>query len=84
VPWYPLLAEPAVPIRHLLELHAFSPEDMKVLVGAYEDTLLALNLTDRKDPLTVTIAKIIIELAKDGERDPARLRDLALKSVRTE
>jgi hypothetical protein len=73
-----------VPIRHLLELHAFSPEDMKVLVGAYEDTLLALNLTDRKDPLTVTIAKIIIELAKDGERDPARLRDLALKSVRTE
>jgi hypothetical protein len=75
----------AVPIRPLLEHnHAFSPEDVKVLVGAFEDTLHALKLTNRKDPMAITVAKIIIELAKDGERDPARMRDLALKSVRPE
>jgi hypothetical protein len=82
---YAGLAEPAVPIRFLLEYHdAFSPEDVKILVDAYEDTLRALKLTDRKDPRGVAVAKLIIELAKGGERDPARLRDLVLKTLRPE
>ena len=72
-----------MPIRPLLEHdHAFTPEDMKVLIDAFEDTLRALRLHDREDPLTMAVAKIIIQLAKDGERDPTRLRDLALKAVR--
>jgi hypothetical protein len=54
---------------------------VKVLIDAFEDTLRALRLHDREDPLTMAVAKIIIELAKDGERDPTRLRDLALKAV---
>jgi len=41
-----------------------------------------LNLTNRKDPLAISVAKLIIEFARDGERDPARLRDLVLKTVR--
>jgi len=44
--------------------------------------LRALNLTDRDDPSRV--AKVIIGLAKDCERDPTRLRDLTLKFVRPE
>jgi hypothetical protein len=72
-----------VPIRFLLEYgDAFSPEDMKILVDAFEDTLRALKLTDRKDPRGVAVAKRLIELAKRGERDPARLRDLVLKALR--
>src|SRR5262249_32350985 len=72
---YAGLAEPAVPIRLLLEHdHAFTPEDVKILVEAFEDTLHALGLVDREDPLTMTVAKLIIEFAKEGERDPARLR----------
>ena len=72
----------AMPIRLLLEHdHAFTPEDVKVLIDAFEDTLRALRLHDREDPLTMAVAKIIIELAKDGERDPTRLRDLAMKVV---
>jgi hypothetical protein len=72
-----------VPIRFLLEYHdAFSPEDVKILVDAFEDTLRALKLTDRKDPQGVTVAKLIIELAKGGERDPARLRDQVLQILR--
>jgi uncharacterized membrane protein (UPF0182 family) len=71
-----------MPIRLLLEHdHAFTPEDVKVLIDAFEDTLRALRLQDREDPLTKAVAKIIIQLAKDGERDPTRLRDLALKAV---
>jgi hypothetical protein len=72
-----------VPIRPFLEHnHAFDPEDVKVLVGAFEDTLLALNLTNRQGPLEISVAKLIIEFAKEGERDPVRLRDLVLKTVR--
>jgi hypothetical protein len=72
-----------MPIRRLLEHNdAFSPEDVQVLLGVFDDTLHALNLTDRERPLTMTVAKLIIDFAKEGERDPARLRDLVLKTLR--
>jgi hypothetical protein len=72
-----------MPIRFLLEEdHAFSPDEVKILVEAFEDTLRALDIADREDTLSIRVAKIIIGLAKDGERDPARLRGLALKSLR--
>jgi hypothetical protein len=32
--------------------------------------------------LTVSLAKLIIEFAKQGKRDPVRLRNLVLKTVR--
>src|SRR5262249_27670124 len=42
----------AVPIRLLLEHdHAFTPEEVKVLFDAFEDTLIALKLVDREDQL---------------------------------
>jgi hypothetical protein len=44
--------------------------------------IVSLGLTDPEDPSSIRVAKIIVGLAKDGERDPARLRDLALKFVR--
>jgi hypothetical protein len=72
-----------MPIRRLLEHNdAFSPEDVQVLLEAFDDTLRALNLTDRERPLTMTVAKLIIDFAKEGERDPDRLRDLVVKSLR--
>ena len=72
-----------MPIRFLLEEdHAFSPDDVKILVDAFEGTLRALGLTDLEDPSSIKVAKIIVGLAKDGERDAVRLRDLALKFVR--
>ena len=74
-----------MPTRFLLgEDHAFSPDEVKSLIGAFEETLCALNLTDRDDATSIRVAKIIIGLAKDGERDPVRLRDLALKFMRSE
>ena len=74
---------PRVPIRLLLEHdHAFTPEEVKVLVDAFEHALIALKLVDREDQLTMTVAKLIIHFAKEGERDPARLRELVSKTLR--
>ena len=71
-----------MPVRvPLAQDHAFTPEDVKVLIDAFEGTLRPLKLAHREDPLTTTIAKSIIELAKQGERDPTHLRDFALKIV---
>jgi hypothetical protein len=65
-----------MPIRPLLQDVSFSPEDVTALTTAFEDTLSALGLVDRNDPAVLLVAKyIIIELAKHGERTPARGRE---------
>jgi hypothetical protein len=73
-----------MPIRRFLEGNrSFVPDEIDVLVKAFEDALRELQLSDRKDPVTLTVAKRIIELAIQGERDPVRLRDRALESLRS-
>jgi hypothetical protein len=65
-----------VPIQSILEGDRwFGPEDIASLVAAFEAALSKLRL-DRKDPMTMRVAKLIIQLAKDGERDPQRLSPL--------
>jgi hypothetical protein len=74
-----------VPIRAILETEygpVFEPEEVTAIAAAFEAALSKLRLTDRKDPMTMTIAKLIIQLAKDGERDPQRLCDGALEIFR--
>jgi hypothetical protein len=61
---------------------AFGPDAIAVLAVALEDTLRQLRLVNRNDPAVTLIAKRIIELAKQGERDPMRLRDQAVQSFR--
>src|SRR5215813_8457594 len=69
-----------VPIGTILKNdHSFGPEDIANLTAAFEAALAGLGLTDRKDPRATAVAKAIIKLAKDGERDPDRLRDSALR-----
>ena len=68
-----------MPIMRLLQHEAFKPEDMEVISAAYEDVLISLGLVDRADPLTDIVAQKVIECARTGERDRARLRDGALK-----
>ena len=61
--------------------HWFGPEDIAGLTTAFEAALAKLGLVDRSDPTTLTLAKLIIELAKSGEREPERLCDSALKCL---
>jgi hypothetical protein len=71
-----------VPIGTILKNdHSFGPEDIANLTAAFEAALARLALTDRKDPRSTALAKAIIQLAKEGERDPERLRDGALRSL---
>jgi hypothetical protein len=61
---------------------AFSPEDITALSAAFEDTLLALGVRDRKHPTVMLVAKRVIELARQGDCNPKLLRDAVLKSFR--
>ena len=70
-----------MPITRLLQDTAFGPDEIAVLVAAYEDALRALSLVNRTDLATEMVAKKIIELAKQGERDPVRLRERVMEAV---
>jgi len=59
----------------------FEPEDVAQMTAAFVCSLSKLGLVDRKDPLTTTVAKSIIRLARAGERDPQKLCDEALRIV---
>jgi len=72
----------AVPIRPLLKNHAFGPDEIRVLTTAFEDTLRTLRLANGGDPVTEIIARKIIELAQQGERDPVQLRERAIDFCR--
>ena len=72
-----------MPLQSLLAEHpVLAPEDIAVMTAAFEDTLRSLGLVDRADPAVTMVAKAILELARQGELDPARLRDKALTAIR--
>ena len=64
-----------------VEQQSFGPEDIEILSNAFEEAVRELRLVDRTDPATQLVAKRIIELAQQGERDPIRLRDMAVKGI---
>jgi tRNA C32,U32 (ribose-2'-O)-methylase TrmJ len=70
-----------VPIRSLLRDGYFTPEDVTLLVAAFENVLRDLRLVDRKDPAVTLVAKRIVERARQGQRDPELLREATLKSL---
>jgi hypothetical protein len=69
-----------MPITRLLQNAAFGPEEIKVLVRAFEGAIDTLRV-DRNGPVSDALAQKIIELAQQGERDPIRLRQQAVRSV---
>ena len=69
-----------MPLRSALKNdHSFGPEDVADLTAAYEAVLAKLGLVRRADPMRTKVATLVIELAKNGERDPDRLCDETLK-----
>jgi hypothetical protein len=61
---------------------AFEPEDIAVISAAYYAVLADLGLSVQVDAATLLVARRVIELASEGERDPNRLRAATLASVR--
>jgi hypothetical protein len=60
---------------------AFGPEEIERLVTAYKETLGALGLKDRSDPITQLVAEKIIAVAQLGIEDPAEISKVALKEL---
>ena len=70
-----------MPIYRMLEKSSFTPEQIKRMCMAYEAALSELKLRDRDDPLTLLIARAIIEVAQTGEREPMSICTLALERL---
>jgi hypothetical protein len=70
-----------VPIVELLRKHgSFEPEEVAILGKVFDEVLQTLGLVDREDPLTVMVAKSLLEYAKAGLRDPDRLKALTVQA----
>jgi hypothetical protein len=69
-------------ILRLLQNSQLAAEDMARLVTAYEETLRALNLVDRIDPITELVARKVIEISQSDVRDPAQISRLAVMALR--
>jgi len=51
----------------------FDPDVVKAMMAAFDRACALLGLVDRYDPITENVAKIVIEQARSGERDPDKL-----------
>ncbi len=69
-------------IHRFLEGQAFGPQEIALMTSAYEDVLRILRLSNRSDPITHVVARRIIDCARAGERDPQRLRQSVLESLK--
>ena len=67
-------------IHRLLKNNTFGPEEIERLVTAYEQTLRALGLKDRSDPITQIVAEQIIEVGRLGIEDPEEISSWLLTS----
>jgi hypothetical protein len=77
-----------MPLRRLLQTEvgaeeggSFAPEDIARMTAAYEGALELLRLKDRTDPVKELIAQKIIEITRNGEREPRRICVRALNQL---
>jgi hypothetical protein len=79
---YVELKEANLPIRIFIHNESrFTPEDAGLLTLAFEYTLRSLNGLKRTDTVAILIAKQIVAIAKNGERDPLKLSAKALAAL---
>jgi hypothetical protein len=71
-----------VPITPFLKGQLFDPDAIRVMGIAYQDVCRRLGLTVKADGATEVVATKVIELARRGEHDPARLADAVLKEFK--
>jgi len=68
-------------IYKLLQNTAFLPEDIELMIDAYEGALTQLGLPGGVASLNETIAQNIIACAQTGEKDPQVMCTAALKAI---
>ena len=70
-----------MPIREFLDGHKFDPETTRVMGVAFEICCSALKLEERDQVAREDLAKRIIALAQQGERNPDRICELVLADL---
>jgi hypothetical protein len=70
-----------MPMQQLLQEQHFNPEEVERLVAAYEGCLAKLAITDRTDPMTHLVAKLIINTAREGIRESDALCASVMKQL---
>ena len=81
------IGKPRCPARGVLELlrvAGFDPEAIEIIYEAYVRTRRSVCEISKPDPVNEFIALQILSLAKQGERDPDRLRAGALAALLNE
>jgi hypothetical protein len=61
--------------------NAFDPQTLVVLEAAFDEAWLTLKALGNTSVRPNELARSILRLASEGERDPARLHDDALKGL---
>jgi hypothetical protein len=69
-----------MPLTRFLGDTSFGPDEIAVLVSAYEAAMRELDLPGPTAP-GADLAMTIIRFAKQGERDPVRLRERAIDAL---
>ena len=60
----------------------FEPDDIAIMTSAFDRILSDLKLVGRDDLATRMVAKLVIKLVRNGERDPDRVRQLGSLAMR--
>jgi hypothetical protein len=68
-----------MPARYIDD--SLDPATVTAIMAAFDEACKALGLANRDDPLTDLLARKVVEMARQGERDPTRLRNLTLQSL---
>jgi len=75
--------EAKMPIRLIIQREgAFTPEETEAIISAFEDTLQYLTWVRRDDAVALVIARQMIAVARQGERDPQKLRTCTLAALK--
>jgi len=70
-----------MPIRPYLNGHHFDAETVRILGVAFEIARAALKIEDRNEAAKEAIARKLIQMVQDGERDPDHLSERLLELV---
>jgi hypothetical protein len=68
-------------IYRIFKTMAFEPDAIAKMSVAYEEALRLLQLADRQDPITELVARKIIDVASNGESDPVKICEQALRAL---
>jgi hypothetical protein len=71
-----------MPIRHMATGATFSPEEVQVLVTAYEGCCKEMGFKPQNDALAQTVARTVLQVAKFGVPSAAQVQKQALLLLR--